>query len=130
MHFSNELLDSFPIHLVTTGGGYWQENFVDLGKDGFRFVYGPPSNSQLIAQLARLPPAATLAPEGGTYTTEVNLAAPRWIEDISKILGQGYILVADYGFPRDEYYITRVAMKGPSACISPPGHIEPAAGRR
>ena len=105
VHFSNELLDSFPVHVVTTGGGDWQENFVDLGKSGFRFVYGPPSNSQLAAQLARLPPPATLCSGGGAYCTEVNLAALRWIEDLSKTLGQGYIVVADYGYPRDIYYL-------------------------
>ena len=39
-----------------------------------------------------------------TYTTEVNLAASRWIEDVSKVLTSGYVLLADYGFPRDVYY--------------------------
>ena len=28
----------------------------------------------------------------------------RWIEGLSKVLGQGYILLADYGYPRDQYY--------------------------
>lgn len=104
VHFSNELLDSFSVHLVTTAGGDWQENFVDLGRDGFRWVYGAPSNSQLIAQLARLPAPSTLT-NGTTYRTEVNLAGPRWIEDLSKTLGLGYILLADYGFPREVYYL-------------------------
>ena len=102
VHFSNELLDSFPVHLVTSSGGAWEENFVDLTKQGFRFVYGPPSNSQLRAHLEKLPVPAC-AP-GTSYTTEVNLAAPRWVEDLSKVLGQGYILLADYGYPRDVYY--------------------------
>ena len=101
VHFSNELLDAFPIHLVTSAGGPWEENFVDVTRQGFRFVYGPPSNSQLRSQLERISPP----PGGGPlYTTEVNLAAPRWIEDWSKILGQGYILLADYGYPREIYY--------------------------
>ena len=41
---------------------------------------------------------------GDAYRTEINLAALRWIEDLSKVLGQGYILLSDYGYPRDEYY--------------------------
>lgn len=102
VHFSNELLDAFPVHLVTSTGGSWQENFVDVGKTGFRWVYGPPSNSQLRAHLAKLPAPALAA--GTSYTTEVNVAAPRWIEDLSKVLGSGYILLADYGYPRDVYY--------------------------
>ena len=103
VHFSNELLDAFPVHLVTSVGGPWQENFVDVSKHGFRFVYGPPSNSLLRAQLEKMPP---LVGDGESpYTTEINLAAPRWVEDWSKVLGQGYILVADYGYPRDVFYL-------------------------
>ena len=73
-------------------------------QNGFRFVYGPPSNSLLRAQLEKmpLPPAS----DGEfSYTTEVNLAALRWIEDWSKVLGQGYVLAADYGYPRDVFYL-------------------------
>ncbi len=103
VHFSNELLDAFPVHLVTSAGGAWQENFVDVGKAGFRFVYGPPSSSQLRAALDRLPLPA-LPPGVKEYRTEINLAAPRWVEDTSKVLGQGYILAVDYGYPRDLYY--------------------------
>lgn len=107
IHFSNELLDAFPVHLVTsTNGGPWDENFVDVRKDGFCLVYGPPSNSQLRAHLERLPRYPALPGLDGvqTYTTEVNLAAPRWIEDVSKVLTSGYVLLADYGYPRDVYY--------------------------
>ena len=103
VHLSNELLDAFPVHLVTSAGGPWQENFVDVGKQGFRFVYGPPSNSLLRAALERLPLLDAGGAAGG-YRTEINLAAPRWIEDVSKVLGQGYVLTVDYGYPRDVYY--------------------------
>ena len=103
VYFSNELLDAFPVHLVTSTGGAWEENFVDLTRQGFRFVYGPPSNSLLRAQLEKLP--VPLQIESTTpYRTEVNLAALRWIEDIAKVIGQGYIMLADYGYPRDVYY--------------------------
>ena len=103
VYFCNELLDAFPVHLVTSTGGAWEENFIDVTRQGFRFVYGPPSNSQLRAQLEKLPtPVQT---DGAApYRTEVNLAALRWIEDLSKVIGQGYVLLADYGYPRDVYY--------------------------
>ncbi len=103
VHFSNELLDAFPVHLVASAGGPWQEIFVDAAKQGFRYVYGPPSNSQLRAALDRLPVPA-LPPGVREYRTEINLAAPRWIEDAAKVLGQGYVLTVDYGYPRDAYY--------------------------
>ena len=107
VHFSNELLDAFSVHVVTsTDGGPWEENFVDMTRDGFRTVYGPPSNSLLRAHLEKIPRHAPLpgSAPGQTYTTEVNLAALRWIEDISKVLTSGYVLLADYGYPRDVYY--------------------------
>ncbi len=103
VYFSNELLDAFPVHLVTSTGDAWEENFVDLTRQGFRFVYGPPSNSQLRTQLERLP-VPVRNPSVAPYRTEVNLAVLRWIEDLSKVIGQGYVLVADYGYPRDVYY--------------------------
>lgn len=103
VYFSNELLDAFPVHMVTSSGGAWEENFVDVTKQGFRFVYGPPSNSQLRAHLEKLP-VPVQGEAATTYRTEVNLAALRWIEDLSRVLGQGYVLLADYGYPRDVYY--------------------------
>ncbi|MBV9657155.1 MAG: SAM-dependent methyltransferase [Verrucomicrobia bacterium] len=101
VHFSNELIDAFPVHLVTYAAGQWQENFVDFTKNGFRFTYGPPSNRALSLHLETLPvPPAHSQP----YRTEVNLQALRWIEDVSRLLRQGYVLVADYGYPREQFY--------------------------
>jgi SAM-dependent MidA family methyltransferase len=102
--FANELLDAFPVHMVASGGGPWQENFVDASRSGFKFVYGPPSNTQLRTHLERLPVPRSEANAPISYRTEVNLTALRWIEDISKVLGQGYVLLADYGYSRDQYY--------------------------
>ena len=99
VHFSNELIDSFPVHLVTCANDRWQENFVDLTREGFSFVYGPPSNALLREHLRTLPvPPREVQP----YRTEINLAALRWVEDLARVIGQGYLLAADYGFPRAE----------------------------
>lgn len=99
VHFSNELVDSFPVHVVTCANDRWQENFVDLARSGFRFVYGPPSNATLREHLQRLPvPPREFQP----YRTEINLNALRWVEDLARTIGQGYLLAADYGFSRDE----------------------------
>jgi SAM-dependent MidA family methyltransferase len=103
VHVSNELLDAFPVHLVTWTGDLWQENFVDLGASGFCFVLGPPSNNQLRTHLDTLP-TDRFERARGAYQTEVNLAASRWIEDVASILSRGFVLAADYGYPRDVYY--------------------------
>ncbi len=97
--FCNELLDAFPIHLLTHLGGVWYENFVDVDNGRFRFVYGPPSSEKLLARVERILPAR----EDG-YRTEINLRALDWINDLSRILRRGVLVVVDYGYRRDDYY--------------------------
>src|SRR3569833_2444789 len=38
------------------------------------------------------------------YTSEINLAAEAWVRSVADILECGALLLADYGFPRREYY--------------------------
>ncbi len=96
VHFSNELLDAFPVHLVRWTGTEWRERGVDAAGE---FVDLPLTNAALAARLELIP-----QPLPAGYETEVNLAALRWIESLSKILTQGVVLVADYGFPRADFY--------------------------
>lgn len=102
VHFSNELIDSLPVHLVVHDGSGWQEMFVDSTMKGsFRFVLGPLSNGRLREHLGKVPtPPADCVP----YKTEVNLKALGWMEDVSRIMRQGYVLACDYGFAREQYY--------------------------
>lgn len=102
VHFSNELLDSFPVHLVVHDGTQWEEVFVDATMKGtFRFVQGPISNGRLRDHLAKLP----VPPQDSTpYRTEVNLKLLSWMEDVARLLRQGYVLAVDYGYPRAHYY--------------------------
>ena len=99
VHFSNELPDAFPVHLVKWTGGVWREQSV-VERDGrFVFADGPPPSGELRAACARIPGPL---PEG--YTTEVNLAASSWIREVAAVMRRGFVLAVDYGFPRDEYY--------------------------
>ena len=102
VHFSNELLDSFPVHLVVHDGNAWEEVFVDATMKGtFRFVQGPISNGRLREQLAKIP----APPQDSTpYRTEVNLKVLSWMEDVARMLRQGYVLAVDYGYARNHYY--------------------------
>jgi SAM-dependent MidA family methyltransferase len=99
VHFSNELLDAMPVHLIEreTGSG-WEERFVD-SNGGFTFVAKPIGDENLREQTAKIP-SDLPAP----YETEVNLEALGWIETVSRKLARGFVLVVDYGYARAQFY--------------------------
>ena len=103
VHFSNELLDAMPVHLlVATGEGEehpWCERLVERTSCGFTFVDRPISDARVRARLTKIPPAPV---EG--YETEINLAALDWIERLARKVRRGIVLIADYGLPRQEFY--------------------------
>ncbi|HEY0174151.1 MAG TPA: SAM-dependent methyltransferase [Pyrinomonadaceae bacterium] len=92
--FSNELLDAFPVHRVTTRGGRLREAYVGLSEDGggFVFVEGEPSTPRLAEHFRRL--GVTLA-EG--RSAEVNLDAGEWLGRAAEIVGRGFVVTVDYG---------------------------------
>lgn len=103
VHFSNELLDAAPVHLLVsvetkTGLTHWLEKFVTLNGDEFAFLHQPIDNRKVRDHLQKLPARPA------SYETEVNLAALDWIENVSRKLARGYVIIVDYGYPRDEFY--------------------------
>jgi SAM-dependent MidA family methyltransferase len=100
VHFSNELLDSMPVRLITRDGdGGWEEKFVAEAKEGFQFVTQPITDEKLRERLANLPSA-----DGGNYETEINLAALDWVEGVASRLQRGFVLAVDYGFSRPHFF--------------------------
>ena len=103
VHFSNELLDAMPVHLLKAADSdekpRWYERLVERTSCGFTFVDRSISNPRLLERLARIPGGLP-----GGYETEVSLAALDWIEALAGKLRHGLILVADYGLARPEYY--------------------------
>jgi SAM-dependent MidA family methyltransferase len=118
VHFSNELLDAMPVHIICRGdpegrasarlghaeacpsaSGEWQERYVEESGDGFGFVTAPIGNAELRRHLQAIP-----QPLAGPYETEVNLAALNWIESLAPRLIRGYVLAVDYGYSREDYY--------------------------
>jgi SAM-dependent MidA family methyltransferase len=95
VHFSNELVDALPFHLVCARAGGWDEWFVTTDGDGFTFVAGPPGPAVADA-VAHLP-----AREDG-YLAEVRPAAAAWLRAVSARLVRGFVLVCDYGFPASQ----------------------------
>lgn len=98
VHFSNELLDAFPVHLLKRVGTAWLERHVAWRDEAFAFVDLPLSSPEIRTVAAALPEL----PDG--YVTEINPAALTWIDSLAAKLERGYLLAIDYGFPRDEYY--------------------------
>ena len=93
VHFSNELLDSMPVHLVRRSATGWNERYVTLNHDIFEFADGE----------LRVP-AASLPDVEPPYETEINLRVRDWVAAVAQKLTRGYVLAVDYGYPRDEYF--------------------------
>ena len=98
VHYSNELLDAFPVHRVCWRGDHWVERCVDFQEDRFVFVDAEFASEALRTHLTRLPSV----PAG--YETEVNLAVAPWVSEVEAKLRAGFVLAIDYGYPREEYY--------------------------
>ena len=95
----NELPDAMPVHLVRWNGQVWHELYVAADRGELTFTPAALSSSELESELARLP---TDLPEG--YTTEVNLAALAWMQELIKAPFHGQIYIADYGLDDFELY--------------------------
>jgi SAM-dependent MidA family methyltransferase len=106
VHFSNELLDALPVHLVSREGNEdWKERLVERDGDGFVFVTGTITDDKLRRHLEKVPRSGN-----GPYETEVNLAALDWVESVAQKLTRGFVLAVDYGYPRAEFYAPERAM--------------------
>lgn len=101
VHFSNELLDAMPVHLIgrKDAADEWQERYVAEAGDGLAFVVKPIADENLRGHLTKIP-----RPSTAPYETEVNLAALEWIEKVARKLERGFVLAVDYGYPRDQFY--------------------------
>ncbi len=95
IHFSNELIDSFPFHLIRSNGNGWEELCVSTDEDRLAFEVARPSSAVTDA-LKALPlrPAGTIA--------ELRPTACHWIHALAERVNKGFVLIVDYGFPRFE----------------------------
>ena len=98
LFFSNELVDSFPVHRIVKTADGWQESHVAWA-DGFVWRNLPLANPSLAEAIAAFPPDLPLG-----YTTEVNLQARAWIAGVAALFERGYVVTVDYGYPASRYY--------------------------
>lgn len=96
VHFSNELLDAMPVHLLAAENGTWQERFVDFAAGDFVFVERAIADPELLEKFPAAP--------NERYETEVRRATRGWLDALAPKLERGVILIADYGWAREEFY--------------------------
>ena len=96
---SNELIDSFPVHIVQQSGGKLREVFVTLQGGSFEESLDDPSSPALSEYLDRYG-----APLQDGQRAEINLEALTWLDRATRIIERGFILTIDYGFEGEALY--------------------------
>lgn len=94
---TNELVDAFPVHLVERREGELQEVFIVNGEDGFAEELRDLSTEK-ISDYYRL---VGVKPAEGNRS-EANLAALDWMAQVAKVVGRGFVMTIDYGYPAEE----------------------------
>lgn len=89
VHYSNELLDAFPVHLLRQVDGEWHERAVAVKGEGFGWVDAPFSDDRLREHLG-----------GSVSLREINLEALDWIKALAAKVTRGVVLAIDYGYTR------------------------------
>jgi SAM-dependent MidA family methyltransferase len=96
---SNELVDSFPVHVVTLRDGRLREIYVASEDGGFREEFGDLSSNELEGYFEGL---GIVLDEG--QRAEVNLMALEWMEMVGRILTEGFVITIDYGHGAEILY--------------------------
>jgi len=104
---ANEVADALPVERFRVGAEGLEQAFVVLADDrgdhddhdsGFAIDWCPAAEP-LVAAVRAL----GLDLPGG-YVSEISLGLKPWVGELSAALGQGLILLFDYGLSRREYY--------------------------
>ncbi|HEU5093176.1 MAG TPA: SAM-dependent methyltransferase, partial [Nitrospira sp.] len=99
LFFSNELVDSFPVHRVQVTAQGLEELWVDYRDGRFVECLRPLSSDTLAHRLRRV---SADWPEG--YRTEINLRASEWMKHVAQHLDRGFVLTIDYGHTAQDLY--------------------------
>jgi SAM-dependent MidA family methyltransferase len=100
VHFSNELIDAFPVVRVQWTGKQWLEQCVSSDGEAFCFVSAPlRPDAALRSILSKVP-----EPVQPGHVAEVNLETVKWLREISGHLRRGWVFAFDYGHTRAEFF--------------------------
>ncbi|MGO8813566.1 MAG: class I SAM-dependent methyltransferase [Terriglobia bacterium] len=114
--FSNELVDAFPVSVVTRTEGRLREIYVAAEGDRLAEKLGSISDSTVAAYVARYAPQLE-----ESHRMEVNRQAQVWIQAVAAKLTRGFVLTIDYGdmanrlFTSDRPRGTLLAYRGHTA---------------
>ncbi len=95
--FSNELIDAFPVKIVTMEEDL-SEVYVTVDGGDFAEIRKPACKEakEYLSELG------VELPRG--YRTEANLRLRSWVREVSERLLKGFVLTIDYGYPAWDYY--------------------------
>lgn len=96
---SNELVDSFPVHLIEKRGGELREIYVINDAEGFAEEVRPLSTDLIQDYFQRV---GIELLEGNRC--EVNLRAGEWMKQVARMVARGFVMTIDYGYLADELY--------------------------
>jgi SAM-dependent MidA family methyltransferase len=97
--FSNELVDSFPVSVVTRASGRLKEIYVTAEGETLGEKPGPLSDPAVASAVARY---AKELEEG--QRVEVNLRAVAWMRSVAERLARGFAITIDYGDLAERLY--------------------------
>jgi len=100
---ANEVLDAIAPHVIAMHGGEFFERGVACSSAGAFVWVDRPARGAVLEAAQKLPLSREMGGEG--FVTEINLAAAAWIADWCARLQRGALLLFDYGYPRNEFYL-------------------------
>ncbi len=96
---ANEVMDALPVERFKVIGGRLQQQYVSGEREAH---FDMPSNAlQTAVSAIERDLGRELAED---YSSEVCLLLEPWVASLADVLQTGVVLLADYGYPRQEYY--------------------------
>ncbi|ATX79988.1 SAM-dependent methyltransferase, MidA family [Mariprofundus aestuarium] len=97
--FSNELPDAFPVRCFRHRDGQFFERGVALSGDRFEWKDGEAA----VERGPEIAPELVNRWQDG-YVSEWNPGLEPWQQQLSNIVGRGFVFTVDYGYSQQEYY--------------------------
>lgn len=98
----NEVLDALAAKRVIKSSAGWRELAVGVVDNHLEWITATLDEANH-DRLVELEAEVTVLPDG--YRTELQPSIGPWVAAVTESLQSGLVLLADYGYPRSEYYL-------------------------